>query len=148
MKAIFYKLVRPGDKYSWWKREVEITSFEQFREECNSILWTKRSQRFCYLYDINYENNLEYALGKTCSDFLKTMILDDSYILIEKMYQMGEMERELDQKHKMGLLFKILHRIGIWFLKIKNFIIEFTKEGIGFYKELFVNIYFGLFKCK
>ena len=57
-------------------------------------------------------------------------------------------KRELDQKYKMGLLVKMLHKIGLYFLKCKNFIIAFIKEGIDFYKELFVGLFEGIFRCK
>lgn len=146
MKAIFYKLINPVDRHTWWKREVEITSYNQFIEECLSINWTRNTQRYCYLWD--FKETEDQVMVSLCQEYIKLERLADTYYLVEKMYQIGECERELEQKYKMGTFVKVVHKIGICFLKAKNFIVEFTKEGIDFYKELFVGIYFGLFKCK
>lgn len=146
MKAIFYKLVDPSDKHTWWKREVEITSFDQFQDECMSINFTLRTQRFCYLYDIKESD--DKTMIEQCKELVREDKLADTYYLVEKMYQIGDCERELEQKYKMGTFVKVVHKIGMLFLKAKNFIVNFTKEGIDFYKELFVGLYFGLFKCK
>lgn len=135
MKAIFYKLVNPIDKHSWWKREVEIKSFEHFQEECLSIVWTNRTQRFCYLCDIEKSDDKKMVIK--CEELIKQDNLADIYYLVEKMYQVGECARESGGKYRNGLL-----------LKFKIFIVEFIKEGYSFYKELFQGIYFGIFKCK
>lgn len=146
MKAIFYKLVNPSDKVSWWKREVEISSYGQFQDECMSVNFTLKTQRFCYLYDIKESD--DKTMIEQCKELVREDRLADLIYLVEKMYQIGECERELEQKYKMGTLVKVVHKIGIFFLKTKNLIVEFVKCGIDFYKDLAINIYFGLFRCK
>lgn len=134
MKAIFYKLVSIENENTWWKKEFEITSFLQFVDLCEEINFTRKTQRFCYLDNIKGTD--DRLVVEHCRTYINECGYADIRSLVEKMYQIGEVEREVYLKYKTGWLYKTLRVCT----KIKKQFIEFGKDGWGFYSDLFYAI--------
>lgn len=99
MRAIFYKLVDTTgiqQPNSWWKKDVEVNDFDMFWELCREINWTKKTQRFAYLYDIKNTDNQE--LVEKCKNYLLENHYDDAFCVIEKYYILEKLIFENSKK--------------------------------------------------